>query len=303
MAVSTDLLRKMAAALPDPVFVLSDSGHYLFVSGGRNVMSYDDCRRLSGRSIYDVLPAEKADWFLAEIRQTLEADCIRTVEYSLQNDDVKGLDTLNSAEGEIRFEGRVQPVSGICGGERAVVWVARNITRRHALEGELRRRGELDPLTCIANRRKLLEETAAQLNTLKRYGTPSSLMMFDLDHFKSINDRFGHGVGDDVLCSICDLCLAGLRDADIFARIGGDEFAVLMPNTNLDDARQAAERIRQSIAEAVIHHDEADIRVAISVGVSEILDTDESVKDILRRVDAALYQAKRAGRDQVVADG
>lgn len=302
MAVSTELLRKMAAALPDPVFVVTESGRYLFVAGGRTVMSYDDCRRLSGRSLYDVLPPERADWFLAEIRKTLEADCVRTVEYSLGNDDVKGLETHQSPAGDIRFEGRIQPITGDCDGERAVVWVARNITRRHALEGELRRQSELDPLTGIANRRKLLEDVAEKLGMLKRYGTRSSLMMFDLDHFKSINDRFGHGAGDDVLCSVCDLCRTGLRDADLFARIGGEEFAVLMPNTGLTAAQQAAERLRQKISRAVIHHDEDEIRVAISVGVTEILDRDETVKDILRRADAALYQAKHAGRDRVVAE-
>ena len=246
------------------------------------------------------MPADKADWFLDEIRKTLENDCIRTVEYSISQDDVPGLVTHGTPDGELRFEGRIQPMAGACGGGRAVVWVARNITQRHALEGELRRQGETDPLTGVANRRKLLEQMEEQRHALIRYGTPASLIMFDLDHFKSINDRFGHSTGDEVLCTIADLCVSRFREVDLVARIGGEEFAILLTNTPLTAAGSVGERLREAASQCSIAHDEADIGMTISVGVARMLATDESINQLLERADDALYQAKHSGRNQVV---
>lgn len=303
MDLEVDLLREMALALPDPVFVLTESGRYAAIVGGGDAAWYNDGSHLKGLYLHDVLPDDKADWFLQQVRNTLKEDRLRTVEYVLAGDEVEGLDSQAGPVGPVRFEGRVQPLSVPYQGERAVVWVARNITRRHELEGELRRMSETDPLTGIFNRRKLVEQLEQRFRELRRYGRQTALIMFDIDHFKAINDRFGHGAGDDVLCRISSLCLEQLRDVDLFCRVGGEEFACLLPGTDLSGATPVAERLRRAISDNPVRCGLEDLDVTISAGVSAFSSIDPSAEDIIRRADDALYAAKRAGRNRVEASG
>ena len=302
MNYTIQLLQELVTALPDPVFILTESGRYAAVFGGTDPRYYHDGSGLVGYKLHDVLPQEKADWFLEQIQISLKEQCLHTIEYGLAGPDVEGLDIARGPNGEIWFEGRIQPLSAPVEGERAVVWVARNITERYQMEAELRRLIDTDALTGVFNRRKLLEELAERFREFRRYGKSLALAILDVDHFKTINDRFGHLVGDDVLRQISRVCEEQLRDVDILARFGGEEFAVLLPNTDVAGARLTAERLRQAVEQNVVQLSKGNYCVTISIGVSGLRAADKGVVDVLKRADDALYQAKRAGRNRVVVE-
>ena len=172
--------------------------------------------------------------------------------------------------------------------------------------GHLHRRVErlsvLDGLTGVYNRRYFDEQLAAELKRSRRYEHPLSLIMSDIDAFKRVNDRYGHQVGDEVLREIARRMTRALRDIDIVARYGGEEFALILPNTDVESAVRAAERIRQAIGDRPVRIGEREVSVTISLGVAAFpAYADEAA--LLAAADQALYQAKREGKNRVLESG
>lgn len=159
-----------------------------------------------------------------------------------------------------------------------------------------------DPLTGAANRRHFVEQAQIEIQRARRDSTPLSLLMIDLDHFKRINDTWGHAAGDEVLCNFARIALAPLRATDLFARLGGEEFAVLLPNTGLDGAVEVALRILEAARQQSIDCSSGQIRYNVSIGAAVLAAQEASYEPLLKRADAALYRAKEEGRDQVVAE-
>lgn len=168
-----------------------------------------------------------------------------------------------------------------------------DITREYLDELELERISLTDPLTHVWNRRYFDETIQKELERSKRYNHPVSLLMLDIDHFKQINDRYGHAMGDKVLVTLCETLVGMLRTHDSFCRIGGEEFAVILPHTACNEALNIAERMRKRALEI---HVEKQIRFTISVGVCECT---TSVSACYQRTDKALYAAKSLGRNRV----
>ncbi len=156
-----------------------------------------------------------------------------------------------------------------------------------------------DELTGTFNRRYLFRRAAYELARSQRYGRPLGVIMLDVDHFKKINDTYGHAAGDQVLQSIVQLCQRHLRKADILGRYGGEEFVILLPETELEITRYVAERLRVQLEAQPIVTDVGQVAVTISVGVTGYLPSDETLKSLFRRADVALYQAKNSGRNRV----
>lgn len=301
MKQNLELLMEMLAALPDPVFVLSESGKYVALIGGHDARYYHDGSHLVNFSLHDVLPKERADWFLQEIQQTISEGRLRTVEYALGARDVKGLELAEGPDEEIWFEGRIQPLRKPVKGERAVVWVARNITERYKMQMQLKILSEQDELTGAFNRRKLMEALEERFAEYQRYHHPLSLIIFDLDRFKGVNDKFGHIAGDKVLLTITNLCQKQLRQQDLLCRHGGEEFAVLLPNTNLVDAVQLAERLRKTVAGYDFKQELGEsYSISISAGAST-LHSEDKIESLMKRADDGLYQAKNSGRNCVIS--
>lgn len=157
-----------------------------------------------------------------------------------------------------------------------------------------------DPLTGALNRRSFTERALAELARGRRYGRPTSFLMIDADRFKSINDTYGHAGGDAVLQALSSCLGQTLRPSDVFGRLGGEEFGVVLPETGLDGAIQVAERIRVKLASLVVTSNSAAIRFTVSIGVAEFEPAATEVKPTFDRADAALYQAKAQGRNCVV---
>ena len=165
---------------------------------------------------------------------------------------------------------------------------------------ELTRLATTDSLTGILNRRMTLERGATEYKRLQRYGSAVGVVALDIDHFKQVNDTFGHGGGDAALRAVAQACQSCLRVVDTFGRMGGEEFLAVLPETNRQGAEIVAEKIRAAVEALVIEHGEDTITVTLSVGVTVLTKENGNLEAAIDRADRALYQAKNNGRNQVV---
>ena len=169
--------------------------------------------------------------------------------------------------------------------------------------GELERLSERDALTGVHNRGSLDRRLVDEMARFTRYGTPLSILLFDLDHFKKVNDRFGHLGGDEVLRVVAARIGASLRHTDTFGRYGGEEFMVVMPSTTLSQGTEAAERMRKVVAGKPIPFGDQIIDVSVSIGVCEASPVVATVLSLIHHADVALYECKAAGRNCVRTHG
>lgn len=187
----------------------------------------------------------------------------------------------------------------------AVMFINLKVVQRwKAREDIYRQRSDIDELTRLTNRRSFIEEAGKELDLGKRAQSPTACILLDIDHFKAVNDEFGHLVGDRVLVTVADILTKTARSYDIVGRYGGEEFAILLPRTDTDAAMNVAERIRASIEAAVIEADGRPVQVTGSLGVicASCAGTD-TIFTLLKAADEALYRVKRGGRNHVVLYG
>lgn len=188
-------------------------------------------------------------------------------------------------------------------GSNALFVSVQDVTEHKQAQDELKRLATTDPLTGILNRRSLFESAEKELHRAVRYQYPFTLMMLDLDHFKLVNDNYGHEFGDKVLQRFIEVCKGNLREEDIFGRFGGEEFVIVLTASNCEGGFLVAERIRQQW--------EADYQVVkgknvsstVSIGVAGLVEQQETVDSVLERADAMLYQAKGGGRNCTSVSG
>ena len=186
---------------------------------------------------------------------------------------------------------------------QGTIFVIEDITNRKKMEKELEKLATTDPLTGAKNRRYFLQFFEQEISRLQRYNKPFALLLLDVDHFKIINDKYGHDIGDKVLKNLVVESLSILRDSDIFARWGGEEFIVFLPESNTHQASTAAERLRSKLSKSEISGKEGTlISYTVSIGMRVVNqgETDVSVKDLIREADESLYMAKKNGRNRVV---
>jgi diguanylate cyclase (GGDEF)-like protein len=199
--------------------------------------------------------------------------------------------------------------------DQAITWIdgrvvrmeiATDITERKNIEEQLIKAKQIaeeqaltDELTRLCNRRAFFDQGSRIFKQAVRFKHPLSVIMMDVDHFKNINDSYGHSVGDIVLQSIANLFLDMVREIDVVARMGGEEFALILPETDTEKAVNMAERLRQKIEEIVIKHDDGLIQVTASFGISSYVTENDTLESVLNKADDALYIAKRRGRNQV----
>jgi diguanylate cyclase (GGDEF)-like protein len=174
------------------------------------------------------------------------------------------------------------------------------ITERRQLEIKLRQLATTDGLTGVLNRSEFLASAEREMDARKASEPNMVVLMIDVDHFKAVNDRFGHAGGDRALTHLVTTLRAGLRQIDLLGRVGGEEFGIVLLDTPLMPAEMVAERLRARVAEVQIAFADRLISMTISIGLAVQLDTDQSIEQVLARADDALYQAKRSGRNRVV---
>ncbi|MEW8126115.1 MAG: GGDEF domain-containing protein, partial [Candidatus Thiodiazotropha endolucinida] len=180
------------------------------------------------------------------------------------------------------------------------VLFAKNSVQKKQAFRKLQQYATTDDLTGLANRRELDKVALREFKRATRFTRHLSVLMLDLDHFKAINDTYGHKVGDSVLRHVADICVGSIRGQDFMARYGGEEFTILLPETNIENSSNLAQRICDQIAAMPYQEGQQLISITVSVGASEIEDGDIDFNDLLNRSDKALYEAKKRGRNQVV---
>ncbi len=279
--------RLLFEAAADAIFLHDPEGHFLDV----NEVA---CRRLgyTRHELLDMSPHElDAEEFAEQVGERIRR--LRE-EGSLTFESAHR--TRNGAVLPVEIHAKLLDFDG----RPVVLSIARDITDRKRLEQALMREATTDPLTGIRNRRQFFAEAEREMGRAVRYGRPLAVLMLDLDRFKRVNDRYGHHAGDAVLLGCVQACQQSLRDTDILGRLGGEEFAVVLLETDLDDALAAAERLRRAVAEMAVPFGGQDLRCTVSIGLALHGPGDTAFDDILRRADGALYAAKEAGRNRVM---
>ncbi len=179
--------------------------------------------------------------------------------------------------------------------------IVRDISENKSKEEELLKLASTDPLTGAFNRREFKSLAEQEGLRSQRYNRPLSIMMLDLDHFKNLNDTYGHAAGDKALQNFTESCSEALRNMDLFGRWGGEEFVVLLPETDKPGAIIIADRLRKVVEEASFMHGSNKIMFTVSIGVAQYRTDETTVDAPLARADVAIYDAKKLGRNQVVA--
>ena len=192
-----------------------------------------------------------------------------------------------------------EPPCGLEADGPAYCLILRDITDKREASERRRRETFGDYLTGLANRRAFFEAAEQELTRSLTVPRPTAVIAIDADHFKAVNDRYGHPGGDAVLQHLAAILGETFREVDVVARIGGEEFAVLLPSTDLPRAAVVAERLRSAVASQVVHFDGHRIQYTVSAGVASVADGEGGIDLLLKRADQALYAAKRLGRNRV----
>lgn len=177
--------------------------------------------------------------------------------------------------------------------------IERDLTEYKRLQSHLENMANTDSLTGLPNRQAFMHRAEKEFSRARRYARPLTAVMIDVDHFKRINDQYGHAVGDVVLRQVTTICQCSLRGSDLLGRIGGEEFVLLLPDTPQANAIYVAERMREQLARTPIEVENLVLTVTASFGVASLVDSDFSFNNILERADIAMYHAKHDGRNKV----
>jgi diguanylate cyclase (GGDEF)-like protein len=271
----------------DPAEIdLSDGRRLLFrcivsPDGGR-ILTYADITRLAEEREMLHRAREAAERIGLELRVSNE---------SLENQALYLSSLADAAEAAARRA------------EDAKRQLEREISERRELEGQLRRLATTDSLTGALNRGQTISLGQREMDRTQKLRQTLAVMMLDIDHFKSINDRYGHRAGDAVLQQFAGIIASGIRRIDLFGRVGGEEFAVVLPAITPGAALLAAERIRSTVAGKPVLSDGTSISVTVSIGLAMAEAGDASIEQIIARADSALYTAKGSGRNAVISVG
>ena len=290
LQVSEGRYRLLADNVTDAILSIAPDGAIRYASPAVRMLAGLDPQAMVGRNALELVHPDDLERVQAVHRQTLRSPGeVFTVDYR-----------VTKADGEIGwFETRAKTMTDALGRTDGVVSAIREVSGRKQLEQQLREAAETDPLTGLANRRAFLHHLNASIATRKQ-GKPASLAMIDLDYFKRVNDEHGHGVGDMTLMLLADICRDFVRANDVVARIGGEEFALILNGAELAEAHLVCDRLREKIgACAVPIALGRSISISASIGVARVT-PGASCDALLASADAALYQAKSAGRNRVV---
>ena len=273
-------LKALFASMQDVVITFDHEGRYLKVATTGSQLLINPPEELLGKSIYEVFPRDIADRWVSHIQTVIEAQTTKHIEYP-----------LIVAGREIWFDAAVSPLD-----RETVIWVARDITKRKIMEEKSYFIGTHDQLTGTFNR-NYFEEELKRLERSRRY--PISILMLDLDNLKEVNDSRGHAAGDEVLQRTAKVFRDSLRSEDVFARIGGDEFAAILPSTDEAAAELVQRRLQENIEKA---NKDQPIKLFVSSGKATCLQ-DCSLTEALKDADVQMYRNKRLKQDKVNPSG
>ena len=242
-----------------------------------------------GKLDTDVVSPTDADYFWQTDKLAFERNERVVINETLESSDKKTQHYLST---KVPFQLR--------GDMSTMIAFSTNVTELYQLKEKFEQLANTDVLTSIYNRRYFFDNANREFNRAKRHQQALAVISLDIDHFKAVNDQYGHPVGDQVLIKIVQLITPTIRAEDIFARIGGEEFSILLPNISLSQSLQAAERLRDLLdTNPILINKNIMLSIKISLGVSVLKASDNCFQDLYTRSDLALYQAKSQGRNHV----
>lgn len=295
----SDLSVSLFNTIPDPFFIISEDGTYLEVLGGTERTLYDDGKPMKGKNIYQFMEKGFSDYFVQKIRETLAGNVLNCFEYQLETDKVD-LPQLNGPGGVQWFEARMFPMPNPYLGHRAVTVMVININERRLLQQRLKELSYLDPLTALANRRYFMERIAEELEEHYAKGTSVHVLLCDIDHFKLVNDLYGHLAGDAILKGFASVVRQVLKHSHTIARFGGDEFIISLVGMTTAQVLEKSNELRIAVQENLFMHEGIMIPVCISIGVAAASPQADDINGLVGWADKALYEAKKQGRNRVV---
>ena len=275
--------------LPCPIFIKNRSGRYIACNKALEEQLGLPRSKIIGASVYDIAPLELARIYDKADQELMAQGGTQSYETQLRYADGSLHDVMFYKSVFLDTAGEIDGISG----------TTLDITERKLLEKQLAHAASTDFLTGVYNLRTFYELAGQEFRHFTRSGQDLSLIVIDLDYFKEINDTLGHAAGDQALHEFVLAVKANLREQDIFARAGGDEFRIVLPATLPAGAAMVAERIRASVNRIVIKTENGSTRLSISAGICSCLPGDESLDEVTKRADAALYMAKAGGRNRV----
>jgi diguanylate cyclase (GGDEF)-like protein/PAS domain S-box-containing protein len=292
------MLRAVIASVPDLIYVKDAEGRFLLANQGTaDVMGAASGNELRGKSDFDYYSAELAAGFYQDEQKVIESGV------ALVSQDKH----VREGDGRVRWLLTTKlPFRDSEGKAIGIIGIGRNITALKETESELKRARENlhfkathDSLTSLLNRDAILDMLGREISRSSRERSSTAILLADLDHFKSVNDQFGHPVGDEVLRETAKRFLRAVRGYDLVGRLGGEEFLVILGGCGPQEALARADQLRQSIVEAPISTASGPISLSISIGVLPAREWGYPRRDeLLRQVDVALYAAKAEGRNR-----
>lgn len=295
LQVSEQRFRDVAGVSADWIWEIDAAGRYTYASESvRPILGYAP-EDVIGKTPFDFMSPDEADRVrLAFGTIAIRGDAFHDLENIVLDAQGKPHHTLTSGK-------PIRNASGQLIGYRGV---DRDITDRKKVEQELERLAQTDSLTGLANRRHFMALAEQEISRTVRYGGELSVLMLDIDHFKNVNDTYGHPTGDLVLQKLGSLCRESFRDIDIVGRLGGEEFAVVLPQTGTLQAIDVAERLRQNIATCSLPLPHGQpLHFTVSIGVATLAEKNTNLDTLLGLSDKAMYEAKHGGRNRVCTYG
>ncbi|PJC86578.1 hypothetical protein CSW98_10260 [Vibrio sp. HA2012] len=295
-----ELFRAVIGNNPDQIILGYESGIVIDVLPGTERQIQVDYSQLIGSHFSAVFPAHFCTTIQAAIDRALDTEQVQFLTYPIYPDELTVLNIIHSGESVFWFEARISALKLKHFDQRIIMWSSRDITQRVKLEKEVSYLVDYDELTGIFNRRRFLAQLCDAYKHFQRYVTGVSVVVMDIDDFKTCNDTYGHFSGDKAIHHVAQVCAKHLRECDFIGRLGGEEFAVILPDTDKEQALNMAERLRFLLESTPCQlDDEQWVTVTLSIGVSQFEPDDTSINDVLNRADQAMYRSKRNGKNQV----
>ncbi len=282
-------LREITVTMSDGLLVTDASGHITFANPEAcRLLGYEESE-LIGADMHELLHVDGSKDECDMLRVARTGKTYRGVEETFRCKNGQHLPISVSASAIYRDEGAA-----------GIVAAFHDITERKRFQQELERQAQIDALTGLNNRRHFYELAEREILRTRRFGNPLAVVMLDVDHFKNINDTYGHHIGDAVLQKLSAVCLQTMREIDLVGRIGGEEFAILLPQTTTAQAQEIAERLRAEVAATQMPLEQGGFfSCTVSIGVTGFAPTDVDLESAFKRADAAMYSAKKSGRNRV----
>ena len=271
------------------IYMKDSTRHFRYVNNKVAEMFGLPIKDIVGKLDSDVIPKAFADHFWESDRLVFEKNEKQTIEEEIADTDGKKRHYIST-----KIPYQFKDCSHV------LIGFSTEVTELYELKERFKKQATIDSLTGLHNRRYFLESAEREFHRAKRHQLPFSIITIDIDRFKLINDTYGHPVGDLVLVNVCKNILPSIRAEDVLARIGGEEFSILLPNTTIERARLVAHRICQFQSDnAMTGNWPGEINATISVGVTCMKSSDNSFQELFSRSDKALYKAKDTGKNRV----